>query len=86
MNSRGIPRDDIKVVVHDYKYFTYQKEQLPIQPDFYSRKFEITNPEENRWIHYMSHELVGLKEDELEKYYYSKDDELRNVLGELFEQ
>ena len=86
MNSRGMPREDIKVVVHDYKYFTYQKEQLPIQPDFYSRKFEITNPEENRWIHYMSHELVGLKEDELEKYYYSKDDELRNVLGELFEQ
>ena len=34
----------------------------------------------------MSHELVGLKEDELEKYYYSQDDELRNVLGELFEQ
>ena len=86
MNSRGIPRDDIKVVVHDYKYFTYQKEQLPIQPDFYSRKFEIANPEENRWIHYLSHELVGLREDELEKYYYSKDEELRIVLGELFEK
>ena len=86
MNSRGIPRDDIKVVVHDYKYFTYHEEQLPIQPDFYSRKFEITNPEENRWIHYLSHELVGLTEDELDKYYYSKDDELRGVLGELFEK
>ena len=34
----------------------------------------------------MSHELVGLTEDELEKYYYSKDDELRSVLGELFEK
>lgn len=86
MNSRGIPRDDIKVVVHDYKYFTYQKEQLPIQPDFYCRKFEINTPEENRWIHYMSHELVGLTENELEQNYYSKDEELRTVLGELFDK
>ena len=86
MNSRGIPRDDIKVVVHDYKYFTYQKEQLPIQPDFYCRKFEINTPEENRWIHYMSHELVGLTEHELEQNYYSKDEELRTVLGELFDK
>lgn len=86
MNSRGIPREDIKVVVHDYKYFAYEKTQLPIQPDFYCRKFEINSPEENRWIHYMSHELVGLTERELEERYYSKDSELKGVLGELFEQ
>ena len=76
-----MPREDIKVVVHDYKYFTYQKEQLPIQPDYYCRKFEITKPEENRWIHYMSHELVGLSQEELEKNYYSQDPELRDILG-----
>jgi uncharacterized protein len=81
MNSRGIPRSDIKVVVHDYKYFTYYKEQLPIQPDYYCRKFEINSPEENRWIHYMSHELVGLSKEELEKYYYKDEPELRNILG-----
>lgn len=81
MNSRGMPREDIKVVVHDYKYFTYYDEQLPIQPDYYARKFEITKPEENRWIHYMSHELVGLSEKELEEYYYSEDPELKDVLG-----
>ena len=80
MNSRGMPREDIKVVVHDYKYFTYYKEQLPIQPDYYCRKFEINKPEENRWIHYMSHELVGLTKDELQKYYFSKDPELVDVL------
>lgn len=81
MNSRGIPRDDIKVVVHDYKYFTYQEEQLPIQPDYFCRKFTITKPEENRWIHYMSHELVGLETAELEEYYYKDDPELKDVLG-----
>ena len=80
MNSRGIPRDDIKVVVHDYKYFTYYKEQLPIQPDYFCRKFEINSPDENRWIHYMSHELVGLSKKELEEYYFKDDPELIQVL------
>ncbi len=80
MNSRGMPREDIKVVVHDYKYFTYYKEQLPIQPDYYCRKFEINSPEENRWIHYMSHELVGLSKKELEEYYFKDDPELIEVL------
>ena len=80
MNSRGIPREDVKVVVHDYKYFTYYKEQLSIQPDYYCRKIEITKPEENRWIHYLSHELVGLSKEELQKYYYNNDPELKEVL------
>ena len=80
INSRGLPREDIKVVVHDYKFFTYQKEQLPIQPDYYCRKFEINSPDENRWIHYMSHELVGLTKKELQEYYFKDDPELIEVL------
>ena len=85
MNSRGIPREDVKVVVHDYKYFTYYKEQLSIQPDYYCRKIEITKPEENRWIHYLSHELVGLSKEELQKYYYNNDPELKEVLDPFLE-
>lgn len=81
MDSRGIPREDIKVVVHDYKYFTYYESQLPVQPDYWCRKFEISRPEENRWIHYMSHELVGLTGAELEKYYYDDDPALRDILS-----
>lgn len=81
MHTRGFRREDIKVVVHDYKYFTYYDEQLPIQPDYYCRKFEITKPEENRWIHYMSHELVGLSKEELQKYYYDVDPQLKDVLS-----
>ena len=79
--EKGVPRKDIKVVVHDYKYFTYYEKQHPIQPDYWCRKFEITKPEENRWIHYLSHELVGLTNEELEKYYYADDPELKNILG-----
>ncbi len=81
--EKGVPREDIKVVVHDYKHFTY-REELPVVPDYWCRKFEITKPEEDRWIHYMSHELVGLSQDDLEKYYYTDDPALRDVLGPLF--
>ncbi|MBE6350709.1 MAG: phosphoribosyltransferase [Spirochaetaceae bacterium] len=81
--EKGIPRKDIKVVVHDYKYFTYHENQLPIQPDYWCRKFEITKPEEDRWIHYMSHELIGLSKEELEEHYFKEDPELREVFAAL---
>jgi hypothetical protein len=33
----------------------------------------------------MSHELVGLSKEELEKNYYSQDPELRDILGPFLE-
>ena len=81
MNTRGFKREDIKVVVHDYKHFTYGEESLPIITDYFCRKFEITKPEENRWIHYASHELIGLTSDELESHYFKEDPALREILG-----
>lgn len=81
--EKGIPRKDIKVAVHDYKYYPNKEEQLPIQPDYYCRKFEINKPEEDRWIHYMSHELIGLSDEELEEYYFKQDPELREVFDAI---
>ena len=81
----GVPREDIKVVVHDFKNFTYRA-TLPIKPDYWCRRFDITKPEDDRWIHYMSHELVGLKPKELEEYYYKDDEELRGILGQFFKE
>ncbi len=81
--EKGIPRKDIKVAVHDYKYFSYQSEQLPIQPDYWCRKHDINKPEEDCWIHYMSHELIGLTAAELEEHYYKNDPELRPILSML---
>src|SRR5574344_1775718 len=78
--EKGIPRRDIKVAVHDYKFFTEQEEQLPIQPDYWCSKFTMKNRDEDRWIHYMSHELIGLTPEELEEHYYKQDPELRDVL------
>lgn len=78
--TRGIPRQDIKVAVHDYKYFYDKPEQLPVQPDYWCRKHDLSIHDEETWIHYMSHELVGLTSEELETYYFTQDDELRTVL------
>lgn len=84
--EKGVPRRDVKVAVHDYKHFSYFDEQLPIQPDYWCRKHEITHPDEDLWIHYMSHELIGLTESELEEFYYKEDPELREVLSVLTEK
>ncbi len=43
----------------------------------------IDTPEEDIWIHYMSHELVGLTGDELESNYYAQDPSLREALSVL---
>ena len=78
--EKGIPRDDLKIAVHDYKYFTDKEKQLPIQPDYWCRKHETSIHDERSWIHYMSHELIGLTEKELEANYYSHDPSLREAL------
>jgi uncharacterized protein len=81
--EKGIPREDIKVVVHDYKKFAY-KEQYPVVPDYYCRYHEIKTPQDDIWINYMSHELVGLTQAELEECYYKPYPEMREVLDPLF--
>jgi hypoxanthine phosphoribosyltransferase len=78
--EKGIPRKDLKIAVHDYKYFVDKKEQLPVQPDYWCRRHDVSVNDESYWIHYMSHELVGLSDQELEKYYFAPDPELREVL------
>jgi hypoxanthine phosphoribosyltransferase len=81
--DKGIPRADLKVAVHDYKYYYDKLEQLPIQPDYWCRKHELSVHDEEQWIHYMSHELVGLSAQDLEEHYYKDDPELRTVLNVL---
>jgi len=78
--EKGIPRRDLKVAVHDYKHFYNRAEQYPIQPDYWCRKHEIGKDEDSVWIHYMSHELIGLSPEELEEHYYKEDPSLREVL------
>ena len=78
--EKGIPRKDLKVAVHDYKHFYNKAEQFPVQPDYWCRKHELSVKDEDMWIHYLSHELIGLTKEELESHYYKEDPELREVL------
>ncbi|MBI9100857.1 MAG: phosphoribosyltransferase [Spirochaetales bacterium] len=77
--ERGIPRSDLKIAVHDYKCFRDQCDTLDIHPDYYCRKHMINTPEDDLWIHYMSHELVGLTPEERQKYYIDTDSDLEEV-------
>jgi hypoxanthine phosphoribosyltransferase len=81
--EKGLPRADVKVAVHDYKVQPEHAEQLPIQPDYWCRKHLIGTADGDKWIHYMSHELVGLTREELEKHYYKDDPDLRKILDTI---
>jgi uncharacterized protein len=80
--EKGIPREDIKVAVHDYKIRTFQAETLPIQPDYWCRKHVVESPEQDSWIHYLGHELVGLTPEEIADR-YSPDEEIQSIINEI---
>jgi hypoxanthine phosphoribosyltransferase len=81
--GKSVPRSHLKIAVHDYKYFVDKKEQLPIQPDYWCRKQEMSEKDTPRWIHYESHELIGLTREELEEHYFKDDPELEKALSVL---
>jgi uncharacterized protein len=83
--EKGIPREDIKIAVYDYKILTYLADKMPIQPDYFCRKHVVHSPDEDVWIHYMSHELVGLTHEEIEENYVSQYPELRSLLDSFMD-
>jgi hypoxanthine phosphoribosyltransferase len=78
--DKGIPRADVKVAVHDYKVRRYLDRQLPVQPDLWCRRHDLDGPEDDFWIHYLSHELVGLTDEEKREHYFRDDPELADAL------
>ncbi len=42
--DKGIPREDVRVAVHDYKLRRYLAKQLPVQPDYWCRFHELATP------------------------------------------
>jgi hypoxanthine phosphoribosyltransferase len=76
----GIPRSDVKVAVHDYKIRRYLDRQLPVQPDLWCRRHDLAGPEDDFWIHYLSHELVGLTDEEKREHYFRDDPDLAKAL------
>ena len=80
--NKGIPREDIKIAVFDYKVPLYKNVQpLPVQPDYYCRKHVLESEDQETWIHYLCHEFVGLSSDEIDKVY--SNPEVRRILHEI---
>lgn len=80
--DKGIPREDIKIAVYDYKVPLYKDSKpLPIQPDYYCRKHILKSKEDETWIHYLCHEYVGITDDEIDEVY--SDKEVRKILHEV---
>jgi uncharacterized protein len=81
---KGLPRSDVRVAVHDYKIRKYLQDAHPVHPDYYCRKHIIERPEDDNWIHYMSHELVGLTDEEIGAN-YRDDPEVAEILRTILE-
>ena len=82
--EKGIPRSDIKLAVHDYKNAAFRAAPF-ITPDYWCRKFDVQTPDDDIWIHYLSHELEGLTDSEIQEQYISRDPELADVFALLKE-
>lgn len=80
--DEGIPREDLKIAVYDYKVPAYKNQKpLPIQPDYWCRKMVLNGPEEEVWTHYLCHEYIGLTDEEIDQVY--DDPEVRAILHEV---
>jgi len=82
--DKGLPREDVKIAVHDYKIAKY-REQLPITPDYWWRQMVVEKPEDDTWIHYLSHELEGLTDAEIQEQYLAQDSDLADVFNTIKE-
>ncbi|MCQ2398653.1 MAG: phosphoribosyltransferase [Sphaerochaetaceae bacterium] len=74
--NHGIPREDLKIAVYDYKVPLYKyayAKPLPVQPDYWCRKHVLNSKNDETWIHYLCHEYVGLTEDEINEVYSDAD-------------
>ncbi len=82
--EKGLPREHVKIAVHDYKE-TAHATSLPIQPDYWWRKIRLEKPEDDVWIHYLSHELVGLSPEERALHFTNDDPALQDIF-DLFDR
>ncbi len=83
--EQGIPRTDVRIAVHDYKHRPDTNADLPIHPDYYCRRIDVNDGATDSWIHYLSHELVGLTVAEIQNQ-YGEDPEVAQILQEILEK
>ncbi len=68
--DKGIQKKDMRIAVYDYKVKQYDKDaKYKVKPDYYCHKHVIPSESEEIWIHYLTHELIGLTREELSEHY-----------------
>lgn len=69
--KNGINPTHLKIAVHDYKerVGTPPTGAASIHPDYYCRKIALCKDGPPHWVHYLSHELVGLTAEEIKEHY-----------------
>jgi hypothetical protein len=83
VTSKGIPVEDIRVAVHNYKIKLYLEKKHPVTPDFYAQVHTIDRPEDDIWIHYLSHEIIGFTRKNLFDFFPTADEEVKRALSVL---
>ncbi len=82
--KQGIPASDFRVAVHDYKMCSIDKMptngRARILPKYWCRKYDPDHPS---WIHYLSHEIVGLDTEEIHCHY--ENPEIRDILNKVLQ-
>ncbi|MBQ7612052.1 MAG: phosphoribosyltransferase [Spirochaetaceae bacterium] len=74
------PSENVRFAVHDYKCFHYEgARSVGFVPDYYCNVYNIHSEQENLWIHYLSHELFGLTDEEFRKHYLEDYPELKSI-------
>ena len=69
------------LIITSFVTIKKHKNNLNFTPDFYINKVD-TSLNKSVWLHFMSHELVGMTKAEMERYYLtgSNDKKLREAL------
>lgn len=69
IHSHGIPLENIRIAVHDYKEKLYHKNNHLIKPSYYANYYELRSEKEDFWISYLSHEFADLPPHLIKKYF-----------------
>jgi len=78
--EQTVERNNIKIAVLNHK-ITEENEKLSYQPSFVSYIHNNKKEKQNTWIHYTSHELVGLTRKELSQLFpIDQDEKLKEAL------
>ena len=75
--NNGVTLSDLRIVVHDFKEHSDDDMRNRFKPDYYARKMIVNKDNPSRWLHYLSHEMVGLTDEEISNYY---NDEIAAIL------